>query len=408
MIKSIHITRDAFAAENHSAGGLFIDIITQPGARAAARRRERTTCATARSAAAARSREVKGPERSQKYGTNFARHAGQETSLVHPVAERLDLVRHAEPATCRAGRRHAFARRCLAQPPRNDNVFVSGLFDYAITKDQTLRVNYNQNDFTQQNLGVGGYDRPERAYNSENTGTFIRIQEVGPLGRRALHQHAAADRAGRDSSSTSLVEAVTFRVNERFTSGGAQVTGGAERDTLQPAVGSRLRARHPFRPHGRRCSTAARITRTTPQTISAPTLREPGRFDGGHAAELHRRIGDPNIDYLNLRRRLYVQDDIRVRKSLTLTPGLRYEAQTHLDDYNAFGPRVGVTWAPFKNGKTTLRGSAGRVLRLAQCEHLRADAPGRRGSPAGAEHREPSVSRSWQRRRRDRRPTSTC
>src|SRR5258708_24203250 len=31
MIKSIHVTRDAFAAENHNAGGLFIDIITQPG-----------------------------------------------------------------------------------------------------------------------------------------------------------------------------------------------------------------------------------------------------------------------------------------------------------------------------------------------------------------------------------------
>ncbi|MGH9409652.1 MAG: carboxypeptidase-like regulatory domain-containing protein, partial [Vicinamibacterales bacterium] len=31
QIKSIHITRDAFAAENHYAGGIFIDIITQPG-----------------------------------------------------------------------------------------------------------------------------------------------------------------------------------------------------------------------------------------------------------------------------------------------------------------------------------------------------------------------------------------
>ena len=31
QIKAIHITRDAFAAENHFAGGLFIDIITQPG-----------------------------------------------------------------------------------------------------------------------------------------------------------------------------------------------------------------------------------------------------------------------------------------------------------------------------------------------------------------------------------------
>src|SRR5262249_60276097 len=32
-IKTIDITRDAFAAENHSARRLFIDIITQPGIR---------------------------------------------------------------------------------------------------------------------------------------------------------------------------------------------------------------------------------------------------------------------------------------------------------------------------------------------------------------------------------------
>src|ERR1051325_2759342 len=31
QIKSIHITRDQFAAENHRFEGLFIDIITQPG-----------------------------------------------------------------------------------------------------------------------------------------------------------------------------------------------------------------------------------------------------------------------------------------------------------------------------------------------------------------------------------------
>ena len=48
-----------------------------------------------------------------------------------------------------------------------------------------------------------------------------------------------------------------------------------------------------------------------------------------------------------------------MRKSLTLTPGVRYEVQTHLRDYANIGPRFGVTWAPFKNGKTTLRASWG-------------------------------------------------
>ena len=65
-IKAIHITRDAFAAENHFAGGLFIDIITQPGigplrTNLNMRFRDGSLSGdTARAAAAARSRR-RGP-----------------------------------------------------------------------------------------------------------------------------------------------------------------------------------------------------------------------------------------------------------------------------------------------------------------------------------------------------------
>jgi hypothetical protein len=65
------------------------------------------------------------------------------------------------------------------------------------------------------------------------------------------------------------------------------------------------------------------------------------------------------VEYFNAQTAVYAQDDIRVRKSLTISPGLRYEIQTHLSDRNNLGPRVGVTWAPFKSGRTTLRGSYG-------------------------------------------------
>jgi hypothetical protein len=56
---------------------------------------------------------------------------------------------------------------------------------------------------------------------------------------------------------------------------------------------------------------------------------------------------------------VYVQDDIRLRKNLTLSPGVRYEALAHVHDYNNVAPRFGITWAPFANGKTTLRASSG-------------------------------------------------
>ena len=71
QIKSIHITRDAFAAENHSAGGLFIDIITQPGTgplRGSIRYNLRDGSLAGRNPFT----PIKGPERSQNYGSNFS------------------------------------------------------------------------------------------------------------------------------------------------------------------------------------------------------------------------------------------------------------------------------------------------------------------------------------------------
>src|SRR5512132_111721 len=70
QIKSIHITRDAFAAENHMAGGLFIDIITQPGIgalRGGIRASLRDGSMSGRSPFTA----TKGPERSQNYGASI-------------------------------------------------------------------------------------------------------------------------------------------------------------------------------------------------------------------------------------------------------------------------------------------------------------------------------------------------
>ena len=40
QIKSIHVTRDQFAAETEQPGSTFVDVITQPGHRSGSRRRE--------------------------------------------------------------------------------------------------------------------------------------------------------------------------------------------------------------------------------------------------------------------------------------------------------------------------------------------------------------------------------
>ena len=82
-------------------------------------------------------------------------------------------------------------------------------------------------------------------------------------------------------------------------------------------------------------------------------------FNAGTPSTYTQRIGNPLVDYVNAQAALYVQDDIRIRKSVTLSPGVRYEVQTHLRDHGNLGPRMGVTWAPFRSGRTTLRASYG-------------------------------------------------
>jgi hypothetical protein len=160
QIKSIHITRDAFAAENHFAGGLFIDIITQPaiGAlRGGGNLRLRDGSMSARSPLTT----TKGPERMQNYGMNvggsllkekssFSLGVNGGTSFATP--NRFVYIpgvgARSEPLDIR-------------QP--SDNVAIFGLLDYALTRDQTLRLGVTRNRFSQENLGIGGNDEAERA-----------------------------------------------------------------------------------------------------------------------------------------------------------------------------------------------------------------------------------------------------
>ncbi|HMB80968.1 MAG TPA: TonB-dependent receptor [Vicinamibacterales bacterium] len=354
MIKSIHVTRDAFAAENHSAGGLFIDIITQPGLgplRGSGRYNLRDGAFSGRSPYT----PVKGPERSQNYGTNFA-----GTLIKDRASFNLSLngsTSFETPSLYVATPGGTVSQAMSLQQPRNQaNVYA--VLDYALTKDQTLRFNYFQNDYTQHNLGIGGYDSADRAYSSEEHNHTLRVQEVGPLGRRAF-VNTRLEFGWSDSANHSLFDAPTILVNGAFNNGGAQLAGGRDTHTFNLASDlDYVRSIHSVR-MGVVFSGGSYRSTSTSNYLGTYTFTSLDAFEAGLPQSYTRRIGDPNIDYFNLQAGGYIQDDIRVRKGLTISPGLRYEAQTHLSDYNAFGPRIGVTWSPFKNGKTTLRASAG-------------------------------------------------
>jgi hypothetical protein len=188
QIKSIHITRDQFAAENHNAGGLFIDIITQPGLgaiRGGGNFRFRNGSLSGRSPFT----PTKGPENIKNFGFNFG---GSLIKNRSSFSLGVNGMRSYDTSNLNVALPRGMVSQALPlRTPRN-NIFVNGLWDLAVTPDQTLRVSYNHSSNTNENLGIGAYDLPERAYSRRE-----RFAPVADPARRTaqaafLHEHTLA------------------------------------------------------------------------------------------------------------------------------------------------------------------------------------------------------------------------
>jgi Carboxypeptidase regulatory-like domain len=354
QIRSIRISRDQFAAEYHSAGGTQIEIITQPGLGPI----RLNTGLRFRSASLSGRNALTGqipPEQFRNYsfggGGTLLRNKSSFGFFVNGT-DSYDTP-NINVATPSGTRSEALAIRA---PRDNLNVFTN--VDYALTLDQTLRFGFNMERINNRNLGIGQFDAESRAYSTESTFGQFRAQQIGPLGRRAFTR-TRLQYSWFDTDSFSTLEAPTIRVNDAFTTGGAQVAGGRHSRTL--TIGADLdyvRGIHTWRT-GLLFDAARWQSDDTLNYLGTYTFEGLEAFEAGRPRSYTRRVGDPNVRYQNYQGALYVQDDVRVRRNLTLSAGIRYEAQTHVHDFDNVMPRLGITWAPFAAGQTTLRASWG-------------------------------------------------
>jgi hypothetical protein len=354
LIKSIRVTRDQFAPEVHFAGELRIEILTQPGVGPI---RGNVRSGFYDSALDGRNPLVgqRGPGQSLNYGV------GLNGSLISQRASfNLNFSGNDSYSTPvqYAATTGGFVKGNVALRVPNDNIFYSGGIDYSLTRDQVLRVNFNGSRFTRENAGVGNYDLPERAYSSEDSSYGLYIQQNGPVGRRMV-LNTRLSITGNSSVASSSVEAPTIMVNDAFTSGGAQRRGGTKfRQYWFNSDLDYVRGRHSMRT-GIEVQYARYRADTDSNYLGTYLFASLEDYEAGRPRSYTRRIGDPFLRYSNVQGGFYVQDDFKVRKNFTLTGGVRYELQTHVPDTLNLAPRAGFTWAPFKSGRTTLRGSWG-------------------------------------------------
>ncbi len=354
FIKSIRIVRDTSPAENHSGESEGVEIVTQAGVgaiRGGFQSRLRDDVTNGKNPFV----DVKAPERQENFEGNlggtivpqklsFSAFFGGRRQYDTPVATYTSLE----------GKQSTL----LGRRP-NNGWNAQGTVDWAVTRDQTMRISYSQNASSRSNLGIGGFDLEERAYSNESSNHQVRMQEAGPLGRRAYINTRLQLRQNR-SASTSLLEAPTIRVLDGVTRGGAQVRGGVtQRDFELSSDVSYIRGIHTFRT-GVQLEGRHYNADDTTNYLGTYVFSSNDDFLAGKPRNYTRRTGDPSIVYSNLETGVYVQDDLKLRENLTFSPGLRYEVQTHVSDYSGFAPRLGLTWAPGSGGKTTVRSSYGR------------------------------------------------
>ncbi len=352
QIRSIRFAQSQFAAENHAGGMIFIDIVTQPGLgplRGSLDFSFRDDSLNARNAFV----PSKGPEQTQQYTLNMSGTLVKNRTSFSLSAGGASLYDSANVfAAVPGGASAAPIRR------PSDRVNFNGRIDQALSKAHTLRANYQQNGSQQRQLGVGSFDLPERAYSRRSDDSLLRLSESGPWTRSIFGEtRLQVRRTSTDAASSD--EAPTLRVLDAFTSGGAQQAGGRSSTEIEYATNVDWA-------HGRHAVRAGALVEggwyrsdSRSNYLGTYTFTSLADFEAGRPATYTKRIGNPLVAYSQWQAGLYIQDDWRARKDLTLSAGLRQEAQTNLGDRWDLSPRFGFTWAPFKSGRTTIRGGAG-------------------------------------------------
>ena len=370
-IREIRINQNPFAAENDQPSGR-IDILTRPGTdklRGGASFNFNDESLNSRNPFAISSSKrtpfqyrqynfnLNGPIKKRKasYFVEFNRNETDDNELVRATV--LDPLFNIVEVG-----------QGFLVPRRNTN--FSPRVDYAINTNNTLIARYNYNRSRTDNQGVGGFNLPERGFDSVSTFQNVQLTETAVLNPTTINEvrfqyaHGRTENIGNNT-------VPSLNVFSSFNSGGSQVGHSVNtRDSWElNNFTAKQKGTHAIKFGGR--------IRHVSVDDSSPTnyggswtfsggfgltsieryqltlqLQQQGktpaeiRAAGGGASSFSINSGNPFADVSQTDYGVYVQDDWRVRSNITVSYGLRYETQTNTHSRYDFAPRVAVAWSP--------------------------------------------------------------
>jgi hypothetical protein len=350
QIRQVRFRMNSFAAENHEAGMVHVDIITKPGMTAWTGNANigfRDEVMNARNAFASSD----APEQFRRFMGSLSGPLRKDTTLTINVEGNDSYDSRTIVAQTADGRIGDQVRR-----PVQTALFTASL-EQALTKTQTLRVEYQRRDEERRNLGVGDFDLAERAYTRTSAEHQVRASATSIIGKTALNELRAQFRV-EDSASNAISDDPAVIVIDSFNSGGAGVSNARALKSFELTNNTDFTAgRHAMRAGLLFQAGAYRQfdARNASGTFVFGSL---DAFAAGRPNTFTERLGDVETSFTQYQLGVFWQDDLRVTKNLSLSVGVREEVQSHVGDALNMMPRVGFTWNPL-GGKTAIRGGYG-------------------------------------------------
>ncbi len=279
-------------------------------------------------------------------------------------------------------------QEAVATPQRRTT--VSPRVDYQLNSNNTLSVRYAYLDNSHLLTHVGGFDvpnlqvqdftLPSNGYSQDVTDQSVQVVETAVLSPHTINEtHFEFEQTNQYT--TSLSTAPELNVGQSFISGGSGFSSTGFPKSYDKESYNEIQnyttinwgahtTKFGFRI---RSSQLADVTPTDfngeytflgngTQELSIDQYLQTERLlaQGDTPAQIHAlgygpskftiETGNPNISFYQLDFGPFINDDWKVRPNLTVSLGLRWEAQTNIGDKNDWAPRIGIAWAPGSHG----------------------------------------------------------
>jgi hypothetical protein len=352
QIQQIRFHTNSFSAEYHEAGMIRVEVITKPGLggwRGHTNFGFRDESLNATNAFATE----KGPEQMRRYMINFQ---GPIAAGKTGLSVSFDGNNSYESRTIVAQSPTGAPVNGLAVSPTNAMNFTARV-EQQLNANGQLQAEYTRRDNDRSNLGVGDFDLPERAYAVENSTDIFRLRSTNVIGKKVFTEtrFALIDSVlGIDPASREP----TIRVNDAFNAGGAGQMGERSARELEFAQNFDFTVgrKHSFRV-GMLVEAGWWDSDQRTNAFGTYTFASLDAFNAGTPSTYTIRVGDPVVEYSQVKAGWFIQDDFRPSRTLQMSVGLRHELQTQVESRWNLAPRAAFTWNATRTA--TVRGGYG-------------------------------------------------